>query len=55
MRLLPLSLPSPCFFFLIDPLLADVGNGTFEPGPNAQPFGAQAPYRRGYGATAVGA
>jgi len=31
-----------------------VGNGTFEPGPYAQPFGAQAPNRRGYGATGAG-
>lgn len=42
---------SPCFF---TQLLADVGNGTFEPGPNTQPFGAQAPYQRGYGATGGG-
>jgi hypothetical protein len=41
-------------FFLTDPLLADVGNGTYEPGPYTQPIGAQAPYRRGYGATAAG-
>jgi hypothetical protein len=50
----PASLSPFVRFFLIDPLLADVGNGAFEPGPYAQPIGAQAPYHQGYGATAAG-
>jgi hypothetical protein len=44
-----------CFFFLLTLLfIVDVGNGTFEPGPNVQPIGAQAPYQQNYGATAAG-
>jgi hypothetical protein len=43
----------PVLLFLTH-FVADVGNGTYEPGPYAQPIGAQAPYRRGYGATAAG-
>ncbi|KAI9511665.1 hypothetical protein F5148DRAFT_1169538 [Russula earlei] len=31
-----------------------IGNGTYQPIPHAQPFIAQAPYQRGYGATAAG-